>query len=429
MMNGVMRLIINRGERNLISYVILLVTVFIVFTSLNKESFGTECIAMTVVLILLNTKAKNVVTIIPFMVAMGSVLLILLLSGKYFERGFNAPISHALKFVSLAFVVTLSNVMQGLPNKKKLIVLKTAFLSIGLSAVISLYKVVFVNKYAIRYAQDMNISWVVDFNQFYSICLLLCIMVFTMISLYNDYKIRKYLFFCLLLAGVVLLSLITTGMLLCVLGIVLGIIIRKYTQSKTRFVLMAILAFGVLCLVFLFRNSISDWIYNVTESTNWIVRGRLRSAVDMLLGTHHNNEYNYSRREELMGYSLSTFRDNPLCGVGYKGYGYGIIGCHQEWPDMLGVFGIVGMVIFVGLISIFVRHVKKSIVNKIDLQSFRIALLLFIVLGFLNPCISMPTLCMVFIIAPNISIIFKWWKKQQNNTIQYGNGNRNCPCL
>ena len=398
------RFIISRKGRQLCSFTILFVTIFIVFTSLNKESFGTECILLTVVLFLLNTKPQNFATLLPFLVTMGIVLTVLWLSGKFSERGFNAPIKHALKFVSLAFTVALSNVMQGLSDKDKLTVLKTAFISIGISSIISLYNLIFVYEYAIRYPDYRNITTTLNFNQYYAICIVLCIIVFAM-SWFNYYKIKKYLLFCLLLVAVVALSRMVTGMLICVLGIAVGFTIRKYTQSKEKFFLLAMGMFIMLGIVFLFRNAISDWIYNVSESMNWIVRDRLRSVADMALGTHHNNEYSYGRREELMGYSMTTFRNNPLLGVGYKGYGYGVIGCHQEWPDMLGIFGIVGMGVFIGLIIMFIKHIKKSISNKLDLQSFRIAILLFVVLGFLNPCISMPTLCAVFIIAPNISII------------------------
>lgn len=425
------RLLSYRGSLSQVSsFFILLLIVFIAFTSFNKESFGSECIILTVVLFLLNMKVKNVMIMFPFLLAICSVVIVLLLSGKASERGFNAPILHALKFVSLAFVVALSNVMQNLPYKNKLTVLKTAIISIGISSVISLYNVVLVDEYAVRYAEDRGFTTVVDFNQFYSICILLSVMIFAMVSWYKYYSIKKIFIFCMLLAALVAFSLMTTGILLCVLGVAIGYVMKKYTQSKTRFILMGVVALFALAIVFIFRNAISDWIYDVTESMHWLVRGRLRSVADMVLGTQHVNEYSHNRREELMGYSMSTFREHPFFGVGYKGYGYGIIGCHQEWPDLLGVFGIVGMFIFVMLILLFSRHIMKSIRCKVDLQAFRIALVLFAVLGFLNPCISMPTLCAVFIIAPNISVIFPWWTKlQKSNNIQYGNGNRNNSCL
>lgn len=412
------RLFNYRGSLSQIcSFIILLVTLVLFFTSFNKDSLGVECLLLTFVLFLFSHNWRDVVVIMPFMLAIIGVLVLLILSGKVSERGFNAPINHALKFVSLAYTVSLSNVMQRLPEKNKYTLLKCVFIIMAISSGISVYDALFIDKYAIRYYLDRKFNYVVNFDQFYAYCIVLSVLGFAILSFYKKYKAVGQIILFLLLLLLVGVSLYTTGIMLCAIGLFLGYVIFKWSKSKTKFIVLSIIALLSLLIIFIFRNSVSDFIYNVTDSLNWIIRDRLRGVADMLLGTYHHNEYSYDRREELMGYSMSTFRVHPFLGVGYKGYGYGIIGCHQEWPDLLGVFGIVGLVIFVALITIFIKHVKKSIVNRVDLQSFRIALVLFVLLGFLNPCISMPTLCAVFIIAPNVSVIFPWWKKTKQKTI------------
>ena len=80
---------------------------------------------------------------------------------------------------------------------------------------------------------------------------------------------------------------------------------------------------------------------------------------------------------------------------------------HLFIREQLGVFGIIGTATFAVLIAYISKKIVKSISNKTDIYAFYLALLLFVVLGFLNPCLSLPILCVVFVIAPNISALFE----------------------
>lgn len=400
------RLIYNGSVWNLLSFIIILISLFVTFCSLNKSSYGSVCAVFSVILILINLTKKSIIEWLPFAVACALTTILLMLSGQASERGFNAPILHALKFVYLMFTVALSIGIMRLPLKEKKIVLHGVLVSVFISACISLYYVIFVDKYAIRYYEARGFTLVFDFSQFYSICLLLCVLFFGIIS-HGKRKKIKYIILCAILLACVGFSLYVTGVILTVLGLVLAFALYKYNKSKSKAALWAMVAIMIVIGIFAFGNQISDWIYNITENFNWILRDRIRSVVDMVLRTDHNLVYSYARRDELANYSLNTFRQYPLFGIGYKGYGYGIIGCHQEWQDMLGVFGIIGTLIFVLLLIYLSKCIYQKIKNKTDAYSFGLALLLFGVLGFLNPCLSLPVLSIVFIIAPNISALFE----------------------
>ena len=323
----------------LCTYIIVFMSMFVMFCSFNKNSLGTVCIVLTVCLFLLNFKIKDALDMLPFMAFSAAVLVLLYLSGNASERGYNAPINHALKFIYLAYTVALSVGMRKLENAYKIVVLKGTLASIIISVLISLYNVIRVDKYAIRY-YDVN----------------------------------------------------------------------KYNQGKTKVAMWAIAILIALIFCFIFVNQVSDWIYKITEPLNYILRDRLRSVAEKVFRANFNMAYSYDRREELAGYSMNAFKQHPLFGVGYNGYGYGVIGCHQEWQDLLGVFGLVGTAIFIMLMLYFVQMTKNTIIQKHDLHSFYIAVVLFIILGFLNPCLSLPVLCAVFIISPNLSLIIPWWK-------------------
>jgi len=384
---------------------------FTIFFSFNNTSFGTVCVILTMALLFLNFNASYLSDISPFVISCFAVLIILFMSGQFSERGFNAPVNHALKFVNLMFTASMSASMKNLPESNRRSIFKWTMISILISAVISLYHVIAVDKYAIRYSVQRGFNVVVSFDQFYGICIFLCTLAFALFTWHKKYKTGKYLILCFILLFCVALSLFVTGMLICMFGIALGIAVKKYDKSKRNAILWAMAIAVLLIIIFTFGEQVSDLIYQITEPLNFVLRDRVRNVADTIFGTDHNLSYSYDRRNELAWYSITTFLRNPIFGIGYKGYGYGVIGCHQEWQDMLGVFGLFGTFLFVILMIIFSKQVIKNISNKKDLHSFYIALILFIILGFLNPCLSQPVLCAVFIIAPNISLLFPLCKE------------------
>ena len=404
-MNTYAKGIVFKGTtRQFLTYIIILTVIFITFCSFSRDSFGMECIILSIVLLILNLSIKSIMEFLPFILISMVTLLLLFFSGQASVRGFNAPINHALKFVNLMFTAAVSIGMRNLPKKYKLSILRVAILSITISVLNSLYNVIIVNKYALRYYAELEFTTVADFDQFYGICFVLCVLICALFLWNKGYKIRKFVPVCIIMSLFVCLSLYVTGLLICMLGVSIAFAIYMYLRNKRRATVSAIVVMLALVIVLVFRNQISDFIYSITEPLNFILRDRLRSVADMVLRTDHNLAYSYDRRNELAGYSLNAFYQHPLFGVGYESYGYGVIGCHQEWQDMLGVFGAIGTSIFISLMIWFIKFVIKNVNNKADIYVFSMAFILFFILGFLDPCLSLPVLFAVFIIAPNISL-------------------------
>lgn len=406
----------NGSVTNYLTYLIVLVSLFLVFFSYTKASFGIECIFLTVAILVLNLKTKYLTELLPFMIICGITIIMYAFSGQTSVRGFNAPVNHMLKFVYLMFAVAISIGMRELPREVRARAIKWMLVSVLISVLISSYSAIFVDRYAIRYPDERGFRNVIDFAQFYGICIISSIMVFAILRHRKRYSIWKQVLYCIPVFVCIAVSLYVTGVLITALGIGLGFALHKYDSSKTKAALWALILILLLAFMMAFSTQISDWIYKVTEPLNWILKDRLRSVADTIFRTNHNLLYSYDRRDELAGYSLTTFQNHPIFGIGYKGYGYGVIGGHQEWQDLLGVFGLVGAIVIAIVIIFLIRVTAKNTDNKIDLHSFYIAAILFVILGFLNPCLNLPVLIAVFVIAPNISLIFPWWKDLNINS-------------
>lgn len=331
-------------------------------------------------------------------------LCMLFVSGRWGERGFWAPIFHAYKYIYLFLVHTMGIVMRFLTAKQKKIVVAAAFFSAVCTSLYSSYFVFTIDQNAMRNAQHFGVA---DFNIVYGIMLITIVVFSALLFCKEKAGWNLFLLCCFLSFAVMIMSsLFTTALLLFLSGLGACLLVKIYEKYGTKAVIiMGVLMFFLVFVIYLFSESISEWLYNNTEDLNSIIRVRVRSVADKVLNTEHDlGGYNADRRGELAGYSLHTFMANPLFGVGYTGFGYGIIGNHQEWQDMLGVFGIVGSAFLVTTLITIIYQIYRKNNTKEDRVSFTIALLLFTVLGFLNPCFSPQVLMAVFFIAPNVSI-------------------------
>lgn len=109
-----------------------------------------------------------------------------------------------------------------------------------------------------------------------------------------------------------------------------------------------------------------------------------------------------SRRFMLANWSLVSFKNNPIFGINWKNHTYGKIGCHMQWADDLGRYGIIGNIFII--INYFM--LAKYTINNTDKCFVKNSLvtvwIMFFILGFLNPCLSATNLMMMFVVIPSI---------------------------
>lgn len=392
------------------SIAILIMAVSIFFS--GADSMGTIELGIAILAFLFCYRNCKMQRAIPILLLVGFVLLMLFFSGQRRVTGFNAPIKHALKFVHLlfAFVVYLFY-RYAASEKEKKILMYVVFFAAAASCLRSIYLVFTGNDYAIRYASRYGYSGdVAGFSQIYGIPLLIVI-VWSLLFNGEKKKFKENLLLIGLLAiflYFIYVSLMTTALIMTVIGILLFALVKMMRKkASTAVILLICLLLLAMLALFVFPNQIMNVVIKLTANMNYVLQNRIRYVFQDILNVSSGISYNHERREELASYSLNTFKEHPFFGVGYSGYGYGVIGCHQEWPDMLGVFGLVGSIIVWGVIIRMIIVTYKGLESREEKDLFLVLAAMFGILGFLNPCLGSPLLFALFVIAPNAKCLFK----------------------
>lgn len=393
-----------------ILFVAYLITSAMVYYG-NGDSMGTIQLGLSLVTIGIYFKHKKTIKVMPWLLLTMFALILLFFSGQMSARGFNAPIKHTLKFVHVLYAFTAFIFIRYIAKEgeRRFFVICMLFVT-ALSCFRSLSLVLSSgNAYAIRYASRYGYeSDVVGFNQIYAIPFYVVIVFYLLQNIE-----KKKLVHTVLLLGVLAsylyftaIALFTTALILTIIGILLFYLFKALRGNRSVFLIGGIAVFILLFLVIaVFPTQTMDIILNATQDFNYVIRNRLLYVAESILNVSAGISYNHERREELASYSLQTFKNHPLFGVGYSGYGYGVIGCHQEWYDMLGVFGLIGsVVVFAVLIGLFVK-IYRDLDSRNEKDLFIILSGMFVLLGFLNPCLSDPLLIALFVVVPNLKFL------------------------
>ena len=394
----------------LLFVIILLMAVSIYFS--GADSMGTIELAIAIMTFLLCFKNCKMQRAIPILILVGCVLFMLFFSGQRSATGFNAPIKHALKFVHLLFAfVSYLFFRYASSEKEKKTLIYVVFFAAAASCLRSIYLVYTGNDYAIRYAARYGYSSdVAGFSQIYGVPLLIVI-VWSLLFNGKKKKFKEKLLLIVLLAiylYFIYVSLMATALMLTVIGILLFVLVKMLRKNATTSIIVLIsLLFMAMLVIFVFPNQIMSMVIKLTENMNYVVQNRIRYVFQSVLNVSSGIAYNHERREELAAYSLNTFKEHPIFGVGYSGYGYGVIGCHQEWPDMLGVFGLLGSIVVWGIIIRMIMVTYKGLGTHEEKDLFLVLAVMFGILGFLNPCLGSPLLFALFVIAPNVKVLFR----------------------
>ena len=397
----------DHGISKIVFLMICMIMFSIYLPFFASRLFGLTSLLIAVILLIFvsSIDLNSVYKMLPSACLCLICLVLLLVSGRWKERGFSAPIFHAYKFIYLFLAHTMYIVLRFLTHgQKRTSIMAATGAAILTSAYSSFYSLT-IDRYAMRYGNYVGVA---DFNQVYGIVFFVIILFSALLFYQKNARVNVYLFGCFVIFfGMICISLFTTALLLMLLGIIICLFANIYEKSSPFIrVILFLLMLLLIGMLFMFSNTISDWIFKSTEDVDDVLRVRLRSVSDRIFDTEHNLEgYNADRRGELADYSMQSFKANPIFGVGYTGFGYGIIGNHQEWQDMLGVFGLFGSAVVIGVILIMTNQIFKGIRKKVDKISFTVSLLLFVLLGFLNPCFNPQVLIAVFVIAPNISAL------------------------
>jgi|GEM_PF-5577903 len=324
-----------------------------------------------------------------------------LVSGKMFERGFGTPIQMLYREVYLFIGVMSVGMVSCLSTVHKKILVKAFFIASFLTFIASLLYCMN-DIHAIRYHSE-ELDFIITFSQYYSLLYLLPIL-FIVISSARKGINNKILVVLLaaLCAIVVILGQFATNIVLMCLSLVLFFILK---YSKMKPINLAILLVLLLLAFLIFRPLVAEFFYWIATKATVLpvfLSSRFRAIGNLILG-YDNNISTLGTRNQLIANSISSFFQNPVFGVGYWGIdGKGLfltVGFHAEWTDQLASFGAVN---FIVIIIILAKAFKSIIYNSSKNVKVMVVtnLVMFIVLGFLDPSINLHSMLLLFVIQP-----------------------------
>lgn len=172
------------------------------------------------------------------------------------------------------------------------------------------------------------------------------------------------------------------------------VLISKYKTSKQILVVTIFIALFFNLYIFL------PDILNFLGLEEYEVLYRRMNEVVSLVSGNNQEASDFSIRMNLSLSSLETFSKNILLGIGYK-YEYSFfkmqsngVGMHAEWFDLLAIYGLFVLLLFHYFINAVNLYIGKST-----------SIMMFILLGFLNPILSYQILFVVFYLIPLLGVI------------------------
>lgn len=320
--------------------------------------------------------------------------------------GYFAPIYHLLKYYRLIYIPIIIGVFRNLSAGQKRFLIVEILICVCITNLISLYYVS-IDELAIRYRgmkdgipNDDTYPGIIRFSQVFSSALLNFILLISAI-LNKNRTIVIWIILVLVLNTITLIkSQLMTPILCFCLVILLYIIFQHYKQKVLNFVLLIVIPIALL------YKRIAEWMLGYLDyiKSDFIAK-RLEAILNFAISGDGRKYSAINNRMDKIDISWSSFSTSPLLGVGYEKYDSNVVGSHQDWFDILAVSGIVGFVIVLIVIIISSKMVLKSI-NGRDKTAFIAAMIVFLILGFLDPCLDICIFFAVFVIIPNFSVLF-----------------------
>lgn len=384
-----------------IDFMLIEILMALIFLSIfNQINVGIH-IVIFVLIVFLSSNYIPIKQIIPILI-IDLVVGVMFISAGNYGTGFNDPLINFLKFYNYTQAYTIYLIMCNMDLQLKKVVLESIIFCVVVTALISMFYNVFVSDIAIRF-RPPEMKFICTFGQYYVTMFIIAALSCKLLR-EQEYAVNRTL---IIIIGIVLLLLniignLVTGLVLCVCGILFALVFTRTKNIKKSIVLVIL----IFLLGLMFKSWIAFVVYRISDLGifNEITSNKIEAIGNILIGNGQVDTLN--SREKLSEFSMNSFYNSPYIGIGYKNYKFGTVGCHQEWSDFLAVFGIIGSLIFLLVIIKNSINIYKHLDDQVDKDSFIIALILLIMFGFFNPALMEETLIGVFVVAPNISLIF-----------------------
>lgn len=205
-----------------------------------------------------------------------------------------------------------------------------------------------------------------------------------------------FIVFVVIGALLVAYSLYMTALIILAFGCI-WVFIKDYPLDKK--VIAALMVGGV---VYLCYEYIPLLLNTISGDDTQVLLLRFDEISSIMSGDDISEASDFYSRILLTLSSITLFFQNPLIGVGYKGNydSYALVdlgvGQHAQWFDIFAIYGIVALL----LIAYFVNATKFYHLKARN----NVAVLLFVIVGFLNPIFLFTIILVAFFVAPLIDI-------------------------
>ncbi len=287
--------------------------------------------------------------------------------------------------------------VKGLSNRDKKKIFTLAIACILGTVLVSLYYIAAVDPQAIRNTQrSVALFGVGDFMLMYAIAIAIGPLLFLIIERRHDKKSNKLLIISVVLMVV---CLILCNLVTSVVVAAISIFAMYIVRNKKKYGLVIVAAFAAIALAA--RTLLSKALFALAgkDLFYWSTNNKIIAIANVLSGDMTNID-TLSRRFMLARWSLESFKKHPFFGLDWKDHAYGTIGCHMQWADDLGRYGLIGNAIILLSYIRIAKYSVTSIENSFVKDSMITLWIMFFILGFLNPCLSATNLMMMFVVIP-----------------------------
>lgn len=315
---------------------------------------------------------------------------------------FNTSINRCVDFLCVASPVLMYELFKGGSRKLRLsFVLFTSFFFIA-NFILSYQFLDIANTDSFRDASEYGKDFYVIYVSF-NMCYAISLATPAFWGVYKESSYNRVLKYFLL--GVIVLlflyllrSQFMTAIIIAVIGVSLEIIYRR----KMNFV-GASIAFFVIVGVFL----LVILPFTIKQFQNRgdyeVVTLRLIEINDVITG-NNSQALDINTRNDLRSMSFTTFIENPVFGVNHRiSANQHVIeqgvGNHAEWVDCLAKFGLFSLFFFFFVYD-SLRRQRKDYYSPITM-------IMFILLGFLNPLWMFPQIFSTFLYIPLLNSLSK----------------------
>ncbi|KGX89982.1 hypothetical protein N781_08745 [Pontibacillus halophilus JSM 076056 = DSM 19796] len=243
----------------------------------------------------------------------------------------------------------------------------------------------------------MNIS---SFDFTYSLVIvlpLLFIMLLTRTKKY--YPIwEKFIVFCISLLFLVVIF--NSKFLISYILLGMSFLVSLFSVIRNTFFSAILITISSILILFISPTLIVFMLDIISNNTDSLLIINKIATVKQIIESGYNLSLIGSRYDYFL-LSFSSFVDSPIFGVGaYYKDEYTLIGGHSQLMDDLARYGIVGFVLYMGLMIGFIRNnINKLRHYKIKNAMFY-SYVIFFLLNFLNPARSFIFSLLFFILIP-----------------------------